>query len=486
MMQQAERDRWRGGAPLLFGLLLLTESIIATGCGSKPSTTAKSSPAAPAPAAVDVAPVRTERLVETVEAVGTLDANEKVLVKPEIAGRISRLAFDEGQSVKKGDILVELDAGKLQQDVEVAGAKHRSVRQTILEQREQLAAARARIAEARAGIEQARQTVRELQARLTRADAALERARQDESRTRALFEKEFKTQDDLEKTVTMVKQAEADRTAVLAELTGPDQKAAAADSHPRVRQAMAALDAARAQQQALIVSLGDAADTAAPADGHPEVLRALAEVNLAKEKLRDLILTAPMDGILAGRRAAVGDFVDKGALIFELIDLTSVKTSFRVPERYLSRIRTGQSAEVRVAPYPEEVFRGVISYIDPSVDETSRTVLMKMRIPNAGMRLKPGLFANVQIVIGQFPNALAIPEEAVVPQGGQTFAFVVENESVHLRPIRIGLRFPGKVQVLDGLAPDEIVVVAGIQKIRDGSAIRISASGDGRTQTKQE
>ncbi len=454
----------------------LMVALVFYGCGSKPASPppAASGPSAmPAPL-VDVVPVRAQKLVETVDAVGTLEANEKVSVKPEVAGRITRIGFDEGQVVKKGDILVELDPGKLKQDVEVASAKYFNVRQTVLQGRQQLVAAHARIHLAQAKIEESRQNVRELMARLSRAEAILERSKQDEARTRSLFEKEFKTQDDLEKVVTTVKQAEADLTASQASLSGIGLEESKIDQHPMVRQTLASLEAAKAEEQALLAALGDAADEKSSVDVHPEVRRALAELNLSMERLKDLTLISPMDGILSVRHAAVGDYVDKGTLIFELVDLSIVKTAFGVSERYISRIRIGQAAKVRVAPYPDEVFHGVVYYIDPSADEKSRTVLMKMKIPNSGHRLKDGLFANVQIVVGEYANAKVIPEDAVVPQGGEWFAFAVDHDVAKMKPIKIGLRQSGIVQILEGLEVGEPVVVAGLQKIRDGSPVRVN------------
>lgn len=461
------------GTQLILTAWIIGVYFFGSACGSKnPPAAPAQSQSAPAAPAVDVVTVRSESMRETVDAVGTLEANERASIKPEIAGRIVRFSAEEGQAVRKGDILVELDPDKLKQDVEVASAKILNTRQGILQQREQLAVARARIEQARAGIEQARQIVREFLARLSRADSVLERAKQDEARTRTLYQKEFKTQDDLEKSVSAVKQAEADRNTVLASLSGAELSDL--DRHPAVKQAQAALNAALAEEQAILASLGEAADRNMSVDMHPEVRRALAEINLAKEKLKDMTLLAPMDGVLSTRRASVGDFVDKGDLLFELIDLTFVKTAFMVPERYISRIRPGQSAEARVAPYPKETFRGVITYIDPTVDEKSRTVLMKMRTPNPGHRLKPGLFANVQIAVGDYPNATVIPEEAVQPQGAEFFAFVVEEGIAKMRQIQIGLRLQGKVQILSGLSPGQQVVVAGLQKIRDGAPVRIN------------
>ncbi|OGH55855.1 MAG: hypothetical protein A3G34_00350 [Candidatus Lindowbacteria bacterium RIFCSPLOWO2_12_FULL_62_27] len=454
--------------------LALIGAAILAACGSKLSTPgAADKPAAgPPPPLVEVAPVATERMVETIETVGTLEASEVVQVKPEVAGRIVRLGFDEGQTVKKGDILVELDPAKLQQDIEVASARLLQIRQTVLQQRKQLASARAQILQAQAGIDQARQTVRETLARRVRARAVLERARQDENRTRALFEKEFKTQDDLERAITTVKQAEADVAAADASLSGVDGEETH-ERHPLVKQARAALAAAHAAEQALQASLGDAAGDDAPVDVHPEVQRAQAELNLQQARMNDLTLIAPMDGVLSVRRVAVGDFVDKGALMFELVDLSSVKSAFHVPERYLSRIRSGQAAELRVTPWPDDLFRGTVYYIDPTVDEKTRSVLMKMRIQNPSRRLKPGLFADVRITVGDFPDARVVPESAIVPQGGKFHAFVIEGGVARMREVTLGLRRPGKVQILDGLHEGESVVVAGIQKIRDGIPVRI-------------
>lgn len=453
--------------------------VMAVACGSKPaSAPVPGQGGAPAPL-VDVMPVQTERVLETLDVVGTLEPNEKVSIKPEIAGRIVRMGGEEGNTVKQGDVLVELDPGKLKQDLALAEAKLSSARQNVLEQRERLASARAKIAQARAGVDRARQDVGELIARLARASAVLERARQDEARTRSLYEKEFKTKDDLEKAVSAIKQAEADKDAVMASLGGEQKQKMNPEDHAIVKQALAAVEAAKSEEQAILAGLGQAADKSSDIDLHPEVQRAHAEISLAKEKLKDLTLIAPMNGVLSVRHAAAGDYVDKGTLIFELIDLSSVKTAFRVPERHISRIRMGQSAELRVAPYPGETFRGVVYYIDPMIDENSRTVLMKMRIPNAGHRLKPGLFANVQIVIGEFSDATVIPEESVVPQGGNFFAFVVESGRAVQRPIKIGLRQAGKVQILEGLAAGEQVVVAGLQKIRDGAPVRINSGPGG-------
>lgn len=452
-----------------------------TGCGkkqasapAKPSAPVSAAPAVPAATRVDAVEVRQERMSESIDAVGTLDANEKVRVKPEVGGRIVRIGFDEGQIVKKGDLLVELDPEKALQDIAAGEARLSVSRKNVLQQRDQLESARARIAQAQAGIEQAKRNVQELFARLARTDAALERARQDEARTRTLFQKEFKTQDDMERAVTGVKQAEADRGAIVAELGNVTQASDAPNNHPLVQQALAQLKAAKADERSLLTALDAAADPSSSVDEHPDVRRASAELNLLKARLSDIRLVAPMDGVLAERHVAVGDFVDKAVLLFELVDISSVKTSFMVPERYIGRIRIGQNAAIRVAPYPNEVFHGAIYYISPEVDVGSRSVQMKLRIPNGHRRLKPGMFANVQVSIGEFPDAIVIPEEAVVPRGGDNFVFVVEDNKASFRPIQTGLRHMGKVQIIEGLTSGQQVIIAGLQKITDGSPVQVN------------
>jgi membrane fusion protein (multidrug efflux system) len=146
-----------------------------------------------------------------------------------------------------------------------------------------------------------------------------------------------------------------------------------------------------------------------------------------------------------------------------------------VPEAYLRKIRTGQALAVTVDAYPAETFEGTIYAIEPSVDEATRTVLLRARLPNPGVRLKPGMFARVMLTLERRENALVVPEQAIVPQGDGRYVFrIVEGKAV-LTKIELGLRRPGEVEIVSGLAAGQTIVADGQLKLRDGAAVAVMA-----------
>jgi len=111
------------------------------------------------------------------------------------------------------------------------------------------------------------------------------------------------------------------------------------------------------------------------------------------------------------------------------------------------------------------------------VEELSRTVRVRAKIPNPDVKLRPGMFANVSLVLGQVDNALLIPEEAVVPQQDKTFVFRLDDKTARLTEVKLGARERGMVQALSGVQPQDVVVRAGHQKIRDGMPVMPVESG---------
>jgi membrane fusion protein (multidrug efflux system) len=142
-----------------------------------------------------------------------------------------------------------------------------------------------------------------------------------------------------------------------------------------------------------------------------------------------------------------------------------------VPEMVFSRLAGGQQVEVRVDAFPGQLFRGAVYSIDPRMEELSRTVRVRANIPNPDVKLRPGMFANVSLVLGHVDNALLIPEEAVVPQQDKTFVFRVEDKTARLTEVKLGARERGMVQALNGVQAQDVVVKAGHQKIRDGMPV---------------
>jgi len=347
--------------------LILLAIVVSGGIGYYWKSSTPSSVAAPKSAAVakggglpvKAGSVRTGTISEEISAVGTLLANESVMIRTERDGRITTIHFNEGQIVRKGAKLVSLDTAEIEA---------------------QLAA--------------------------VTSDATLNRNR--------------------------LKRAE--------------------ELHDKKFISAQALDDAR--------------------EGLNQSLARQAEIQARIEKSTVL---APFEGVAGLRQVSPGAYVKAGQDIARLEGIGTLKLDFRVPELYLGRIRTKQETVVRVDAFAGERFRGEIYAIEPAVDEQTRSVLLRARVPNPGVRLKPGMFARVVLVLETRENALIVPEQALVPMGKDRFVYRIADGKAALTKIELGLRRPGEVEIRSGLGAGDAIVIDGQLRLRDGAAVTVVA-----------
>jgi membrane fusion protein (multidrug efflux system) len=192
-----------------------------------------------------------------------------------------------------------------------------------------------------------------------------------------------------------------------------------------------------------------------------------------KAKLAKSTILAPFEGVTGLRQVSPGAYAKAGQDIARLEGIGVLKLDFRVPEAYLRRIRTGQPLVINVDAYPGESFSGTIYAIEPSVDESTRTVLLRARLPNPGVRLKPGMFARVNLDLERRENALLVPEQAIVPRGDGRFVFRIADGKAQLVKVEMGARRPGEVEILKGLEAGDTIVIDGQLKLQDGAAVSV-------------
>ena len=217
---------------------------------------------------------------------------------------------------------------------------------------------------------------------------------------------------------------------------------------------------------------------------------ARAKLSLAQATLLRLQVLAPFDGIAGLRQINVGDYLKDGADMVNVEDIDAVLLDFRLPERFQTKIRAGQKAQLTIDALPGRPFTAIVQAVDPLIESNGRSVGVRGCIDNRQQQLRPGMFARVNAVFGTRENALVIPEEAIIPQGGRTFVVkVVQGDKPDARmservAVKVGLRLPGKVEILEGLSPGDTVVTAGHQRLqKDGTAVRVvdlSQPGGGR------
>ncbi len=219
---------------------------------------------------------------------------------------------------------------------------------------------------------------------------------------------------------------------------------------------------------------------------------AQAKLALARATAARLKILAPFDGIAGIRQVSVGDYLKDGADIVNIEDIDVMYVDFRLPERFQAKIARGQSAQLDLDALPGRTYTAQVEAIDPLIDANGRSVGVRACIDNRRLELRPGMFARVRAVFGVRKNALVIPEEAIVPQGGKLFVIkLLDSPDGNTRTtqrveVKVGLRSPGQVEILQGLAPGDTVVTAGQQRAqRDGTVVTVVDLSAARSAEKQ-
>jgi membrane fusion protein (multidrug efflux system) len=210
-----------------------------------------------------------------------------------------------------------------------------------------------------------------------------------------------------------------------------------------------------------------------------------ARVAFARSRLSDTVIAAPFDGRVGLRRVSVGSLVNPGAVITTLDDANPIKLDFTIPETLLSSVEAGREIVARSVAWPGQEFAGRVASVDSRVDPTTRSVTVRALLPNDRGMLKPGMFLTVRLARGS-SDALLVPEQALVPEQGNVFVFVVQDGRVEKRLVRTGERRVGEVQVVAGVAAGEQVVTEGTQKLRDGAPVTVQQEPTASASNKAE
>ena len=221
--------------------------------------------------------------------------------------------------------------------------------------------------------------------------------------------------------------------------------------------ALALQDSLRAQVQQMAVAL------------------AQAETNLAYSYIR-----APFAGYIAERNLDPGAYVSGTTAststmsrgILSIHDVETVRTLIEVVEKDVPLIKIGQRADVRAEAYPNEVFEGTVTRIVQALNRATRTMTVEVDLPNKDHRLKGGMFARVEVLVGKHPQAIQIPLDAVSRLEESQYVYVVKDGKAHQVPVELGARAENRVEVVKGLAGDEQVIVSGKDLVSEGAAVQ--------------
>jgi RND family efflux transporter MFP subunit len=363
------------------------------------------------PITVQTAPVATRQVQRIVDSVGTLFPHDEVIVSAEIEGKVDKVSFDLGDTVKTGDVLVDIsdeeqryivaqNEAQLRQSLERLGLKSETDRVADIQQTPEVRRARADLTEAQKRYE----------------------------RTRSLVDQKIGAQVDLDASQT------------------------------RLQAMQAGYDATLNQTRNLI----------------QEVERFKAVLDLQRKKLRDTRVLAPFGAMVKERQVTMGQFVRPNTPLFTLVKINPVRLRLEVPERLAPWTKVGQVADVSVEAFESRRFSGRVSRISPTVDQTKRTFVVEVLIDNPDGALKPGSYARARLATQKIDSVKLVPSRAVNYVLGTNKAYVIkEPGTVEARDVKVGDRYEQEIEIIDGLEEGEQVAASQLNRLDTGVKVRV-------------
>lgn len=363
------------------------------------------------PLEVRAAEVRTRTLTRAVESVGTLYPFDEAIISAEVPGPLVEVAADLGDAVKQGQVLARIS--------------DEEQRYLVAQQEAQLRQSLERL-----GLKEEKDRVQDIRETpdVRRARADLQEAEQRYRRTRELVDQGIGARADLD------------------------------SAQARFQAMQAAYDATLNQTRNLI----------------QEVERFKAGLDLQRKRLRDTSVRAPFDALVKERQATAGQFVQANNPLFTLVKISPIRLRIEVPERMAPWLKIGQVAEVSVEAFENRVFQGKVWRIAPTVDQTKRTFVVEALIDNANAELKPGSYARARIATDKTDAVRMIPARALNYVLGTNKAYVIKpDQTIEVRDVTVGDRFPNEVEIVEGLEDGERVAMGPLNRLDSGSTVRV-------------
>jgi RND family efflux transporter MFP subunit len=313
-----------------------------------------------------------------------------------VSGRLSEITVDLGSRVRKGQILAHLDPTDFRLRVRQAEAA--------------LQQARARLGLARDGTDD--RVDPEHTPIVRQAHAVLDEARRSRDRMAELWERQLIARSELDATVANLQVAE-----------GRYQ-----DAIEEVRNRQAVLAERRS------------------------------ELAIARQQLLDSELQAPLDGAVRQRQASAGEYLAAGSPVVTLVRTHPLRLRLAVPERVAASVRVGQPVNVKVEKDPT-VYRGQVARLSPAINDEDRTLLVEAEVPNEHGRLRPGAFAEAEIITESEDRAVFVPIASILTFAGVERVLTVEDGMSVEKRVQTGRRIGDRVEIVEGIRPEELVVV---------------------------
>jgi len=364
-----------------------------------------------------------KHLTYSLYATGDIVPLMQVDLYSKVSGYLEKMAVQIGDSVQQGQVIAQIDQAEFLQKVKEVEAK--------------VAQARAQYAELEAGTRS--EDIREAEEAVKQAQSRFNNVKLQRERVEALYRRQ------------VISKKEVDASEMDYNVT--EAQLASAEQHFKMLK-----DGVRPEVKA--ASLGKLKEM---------------EAILAQEQIRlqNTKIAAPFSGEIIRRNLDNGALVSSSTPLVTLVHLETLKVVANVLEKDISLVKLGMKVKVQTEAYPEKPFEGTIIRINKALDPATRTLQVEVNIPNPGRLLKPGMFAKIEMALTEKPDALAIPREAVLEEGGKWAVFVVEGNQALRKPVVTGIEENQMIEVVEGLRDGDKVVVKGQESLKDRSTIRV-------------
>jgi membrane fusion protein (multidrug efflux system) len=241
------------------------------------------------------------------------------------------------------------------------------------------------------------------------------------------------------------------------------QVARAAADRDLARQALERTKQLMAQNASSNADLEKAEATARSAD---------AQLDLLQIRLDRTVVRAPFTGVVGRRTVSLGDYVNSGTKLTVMHTVNPQYAVLDVPERYADQLKRGQLVSFQVAALPGRNFSGEVVFVDPTVELPARTILIKAMVPNPRRELASGMFIEARLATSIRPNAIVVPEDAILPMQGATYVWVVKDGKADRRQVTLGVRTAGWAEIVGGgVEAGDQVVVGGLERLFPGATV---------------
>jgi multidrug efflux pump subunit AcrA (membrane-fusion protein) len=390
----------------------------------------------PAALSITVGKSEARNISATIQATGSIVAQETSDIAPKVAGKIANISVNVGQFVGAGAVIAKVDDRD----------------------------ARLRLSTAQAAVKRAQASVRQAEARL----GLLEKG----SFQASAIPEVRAANANYEQSLAELRQAEANEKRYR-ELTETGDVSMATYEQYRT-----ARDTARTRANAARQNLDVAINTAkqsnqAIATARADVESAQTQVADAQQAIVDTLIRAPFSGYISSRPVAVGEYVSSASVVATILRTNPIKVQIQVPEVDVPFVGIGRGISAEVDAYKDRRFAGTVTAVNPAVDPTSRSAIVEAQIENGDNALRPGMFATVRINREGGGMGVFVPKTSVYKdQTTQSYrVFVIQDGVAKLKVVQIGVEEGDWMQIVTGVEPDEVVATSNLDQLFEGAKV---------------